>query len=299
MYVQTFRRATVRDAPLNVRQALGSDTLIEATRHIQMDGSTHAAKSFLEIDAAPSATKPGLGGRASFCSGSSRCARGAPSRKLYRLLHERARQRGVCWSGLSEAPRRRLLVCVGPTGVGKTTTLAKLAARAVLALGRSMRVVSLETLSIGAAEQWRGDAELIGLPFDLAPSRAALQRVASGHTKDILLIDIAGDAMREPQSVLAACFAGLRAISHEVLSVLPAGLLARDVERVGSTCSAPRISDVVATHLDATDQVGGVMVASIGNDLPVAYLCNGAPVPEDIHGAAVDQVADAIFPEQA
>jgi len=42
-----------------------------------------------------------------------------------------------------------------------------------------------------------------------------------------------------------------------------------------------------------------VMHASIGNDLPVAYLCNGARVPEDIHDAAMDQVLDAIFPEQA
>ena len=88
-------------------------------------------------------------------------------------------------------------------------------------------------------------------------------------------------------------------MSHEVLLVLPAWLRARDAERVVSTYSAPKITGVVITKLDETDQVGGVMHASIGSDLPVAYLCNGARVPEDIHDAAMDQVLDAIFPEQA
>jgi flagellar biosynthesis protein FlhF len=93
--------------------------------------------------------------------------------------------------------------------------------------------------------------------------------------------------------------AGLRDISHEVLLVMPAWLRARDAERMVATYCAPKITGVVITKLDETDQVGGVMHASIGRDLPVAYLCNGARVPEDIHDAAVDQVLDAIFPEQA
>jgi flagellar biosynthesis protein FlhF len=221
------------------------------------------------------------------------------NRELSAWLRERLRERVSCRSGLLEAPGRRMIACVGPTGVGKTTTLAKLAARAVLTLGRSVRVVSLDTFRVGAVEQWRRYAELIGFPFDVATNPGTFHRVAHNHTEDILLIDTAGRAVGEQQSTLEGCVAGLRDMSHEVLLVLPAWLRARDAERVVATYGAPKITGVVITKLDETEQVGGVMHASIGNALPVTYLCNGARVPEDIHDAAMDQVLDAIFPEQA
>jgi flagellar biosynthesis protein FlhF len=221
------------------------------------------------------------------------------SRELCAWLRERLREKVACRSGLIEAPGRRMIACVGPTGVGKTTTLAKLAARAVLTLGRSVRVVSLDTFRVGAVEQWRRYAELIGFPFDIAQNPGTFHRVAHNHTEDILLVDTAGRAAGDQQSTLEGCVAGLRGMSHEVLLVLPAWLRARDAERVVSTYSAPKITGVVITKLDETEQVGGVMHASMGSALPVTYLCNGARVPEDIHDAAVDQVLDAIFPEQA
>jgi len=380
MNYQTFRGADVQEALFNVRQALGTDALIESTRHVQSSGAGGSlGRPFVEIIAAPSldgeqarsatpgapaaqrsrslvaverAITRGLAPRASkspappsaldesavgrelmqlrlmldelgrgrpikdrtramlaaagfegalartLSAGSGRVAK-LGSRELGRWLRERVREKVSCRSGLIEAPGRRLIACVGPTGVGKTTTLAKLAARAVLQLGRSVRVVSLDTFRVGAVEQWRRYAELIGFSFDVANNPGTFHRVAHNHTEDILFVDTAGRAIGEQHSTLAGCVAGLRDMSHEVLLVLPAWLRARDAERVVSTYSDPKITGVVITKLDETDQVGGVMHASIGNDLPVAYLCNGARVPEDIHDAAMDQVLDAIFPEQA
>jgi flagellar biosynthesis protein FlhF len=379
MDYQTFRGADVQEALLQVRQALGTDALIESTRHVQGGPGGALGRTFVEIIAAPSLDRNGgrsatsmapeprkirlpspvdrvhpdrpqrapsrspapersldestvgrelmqlrqmldeLGqGRPirdraramlvaagfdgalarSLSAGSARSA-GAGSRELTSWLRERVRQKVACRSGLIEAPGRQLIACVGPTGVGKTTTLAKLAARAVLQLGRSVRVVSLDTFRVGAVEQWRRYAELIGFPFDVATNPGTFHRVAHNHTEDLLLVDTAGRAIGEQHDTLAGCVAGLRGMSHEVLLVLPAWLRARDAERVVATYAAPTITGVVITKLDETDQVGGVMHASIGSELPVAYLCNGARVPEDIHDAAVDQVLDAIFPEQA
>jgi flagellar biosynthesis protein FlhF len=377
---QTFRGADVQEALFNVRQALGTDALIESTRHVQNGAGGPLGRSFVEIIAAPSADGgAGRGaismapavprGRAAalverplrrhvsprandansraptafdesavgrelmqlrmmldelgrgrpikdrtramlaaagfegalartLSTGSGRAAK-LGNRELTLWLRERVREKLSCRSGLIEAPGRRLIACVGPTGVGKTTTLAKLAARAVLQLGRSVRVVSLDTFRVGAVEQWRRYAELIGFPFDVANNPGAFHRVAHHHTEDILLVDTAGRAIGEQHSTLAGCVAGLRDMRHEVLLVLPAWLRARDAERVASTYASPKITGVVITKLDETDQVGGVMHASIGSDAPVSYLCNGARVPEDIHDAAMDQVLDAIFPEQA
>jgi flagellar biosynthesis protein FlhF len=376
MNYQTFRGADVQEALSNVRQALGTDALIESTRHVQNGAGGPLGRTFVEIIAAPSVDgdstrtatpmAPGASrsrpltplGRNSLAPRASKhptppsaldesavgrelmqlrmmldeLGRGRPikdrtramlaaagfegalartlstgsgraaklgNRELMRWLRERVREKLSCRSGLIEAPGRQMIACVGPTGVGKTTTLAKLAARAVLQLGRSVRVVSLDTFRVGAVEQWRRYAELIGFPFDVANNPGAFHRVVHNHTEDLLLVDTAGRAIGEQHSTLAGCVAGLRDMRHEVLLVLPAWLRARDAERVVSTYAAPKITGVVVTKLDETDQVGGVMNASIGSDLPVSYLCNGARVPEDIHDAAMDQVLDAIFPEQA
>lgn len=381
MDYQTFRGADVQEALCNVRQALGTDALIESTRHVTNGQGGALGRTFVEIIAAPSvgfSVAPQSAGagqdarRARFAAGldktrmrgaasragsrNLRTARGdldesnvsreleqlrlmldelaqgrppqdrtrallaaagfegalarslgtggtraarAGNRELRQWLRQRVAEKLECKTGLIEAPGRRLIACVGPTGVGKTTTLAKLAARAVLQLKRSVRVVSLDTFRVGAVEQWRRYAELIGFPFDVVTNPGTFHRVAHSHVEDLLLIDTAGRGVGDQHSTLAGCVAGLGGIRPEVLLVLPAWLRARDAERVVASYAAPQITGVVITKLDETDQVGGVMHAPLQSELPITYLCNGARVPEDIHDAAVDNVLDAIFPEQA
>lgn len=379
MDYQTFRGTDVQEALLHVREALGTDALIESTRHITNGQGGALGRTFVEIVAAPSL---GLALRSSIArperragggqsapaprraaapppraepenaadgsvrlhetevgrellqlrlmldelsqgrppkdrtrallaaagfegslaralgTGGTRAAR-AGNRELKQWLRQRVGEKLECKTGLIETPGRRLIACVGPTGVGKTTTLAKLAARAVLSFKRSVRVVSLDTFRVGAVEQWRRYAELIGFPFDVATNPGTFHRVAHNHSEDLLLVDTAGRGVGEQHSTLAGCVGGLRDMPSDVLLVLPAWLRARDAERVVASYSAPKITGVVITKLDETDQVGGVMHAPLGSDLPVTYLCDGARVPEDIHDAAVDKVLDAIFPEQA
>lgn len=230
-------------------------------------------------------------------NGATRAAR-ASGHELRAWLRERVGQKLACRSGLVEAPGRRLIACVGPSGVGKTTTLAKLAARATLFNGRRVRVISLDNFRVGAVEQWRRYAELIGFPFDVTPNAGAFHRVVHNHTEELLLVDTAGRSPSDPEASLPACLKGLRDLKSEVLLVLPAWLRARDAERAVQQY-APAPTGIVITKLDETDQVGGVMHAPLGSQLPLTYLCDGARVPEDIHDAAIDRVLDAIFPEQA
>lgn len=230
-------------------------------------------------------------------NGATRVAR-ASGHELRVWLRERISGRLACRSGLVEAPGRRLIACVGPSGVGKTTTLAKLAARATLFHRRRVRVISLDNFRVGAVEQWRRYAELIGFPFDVTPNAGAFHRVVHNHTEELLLVDTAGRSPSDPEASLPACLAGLRDLKSEVLLVLPAWLRARDAERAVQQYT-PAPTGIVITKLDETDQVGGVMHAPLGSHLPLTYLCDGARVPEDIHDAAIDRVLDAIFPEQA
>jgi flagellar biosynthesis protein FlhF len=221
------------------------------------------------------------------------------NRELRQWLRQRVASRLVCRSGLLEAEGPQLIACVGPTGVGKTTTLAKLAAQAVHTLGKSVRVVSLDTFRVGALEQWRRYSELIGCPFDVVTNPGAFHRMVHNHPSDIVLVDTAGRSGSDQGSILGGCVNGLGAINRHILLVLPAWMRARDAERVAQSYGRPGLTGVVITKLDETDQVGGVMHAPLGGKLPITYLCDGARVPEDIRDAVLDDVLDTIFPEQA
>jgi len=159
-----------------VRRAQGADALIESKRHVQMDGSGGAGKRLSAR--APKRAVPGRSLDESSVAHAPMQLR-APGRM---------RPAAVYQSGLSVAFGLRRAASVGRAGVGKTTTLAKIATRAVLGLGRNGRVISLNIFRVGSAERWRRHAELTGSPVEGATGSGTCRRVAHEHTEDILMI---------------------------------------------------------------------------------------------------------------
>ena len=88
-------------------------------------------------------------------------------------------------------------------------------------------------------------------------------------------------------------------MTRHALLVLPAWLRASDVSRVVGLYEAPAPTEVVITKLDETLEAGGVLHAALPSNIPIAYLCNGPRVPEDIREASVEAVVDAVLPAEA
>lgn len=220
--------------------------------------------------------------------------------ELTEYLRGRLAERVGVSGSLMQNPRRTMIACMGPTGAGKTTTLAKLAARARLDLGRSVGVISLDTFRVGAVEQWQRYAALMGIPFQAASDRASFRRALAEISADIVLVDTAGRSTPTSSWVLPECLTGLpEDIVKHALLVLPAWLRASDVTRILSLYEAPQPTEVVITKLDETIEAGGVMHAALPESIPIAYLCNGPRVPEDIREASVEAVVDAVLPAEA
>lgn len=200
-------------------------------------------------------------------------------------------------SGLLETSGPRLLACVGPTGAGKTTTLAKLAARARLDLGVSVGVISLDTHRVGASEQWKRYARLLGIPFHVATDAASFARAEAEIDCELLLVDTPGRSPSDESDswMLPECLERVTDREIAVLAVLPAWLTARDATRVLNTYKTPAPAAVVLTKLDEASTVGGVLQAAAGGDLPIAFLCGGPRVPDDLADARVESVLDAVF----
>ena len=216
------------------------------------------------------------------------------------FLRGRLAERVNVSGSLMQGPGRKLIACMGPTGAGKTTTLAKLAARARLDLGRSVGVISLDTFRVGAVEQWQRYAALMGIAFQVASDRSSFRRALAEISADIVLVDTAGRSTPASSWALPDCLNGnAEDMTRHALLVLPAWLRASDVARVAGLYEAPAATEIVITKLDETLEAGGVLHAALPSNIPIAYLCNGPRVPEDIREASVEAVVDAVLPAEA
>jgi flagellar biosynthesis protein FlhF len=233
-------------------------------------------------------------------AGSAKVAR-AGREPLRKWLRDQVAQRLKVEPRIIQRPYRQIVACVGPTGVGKTTTLAKLAAIAKLDFGRSVSVVTLDTFRVGAVEQWRRYAELLGVGFSVAQDATTFKRLVDTQSSDLVLVDTAGTSTHDhaANAQLAEALGLLKNGRHEILLTLPAWIRARDAERVALSYNGIGLTGMIMTKVDEAEQFAGCLHAAIVGNLPVTYLCDGARVPEDIHDAALDSILDSLFPELA
>ena len=184
--------------------------------------------------------------------------------------------------------RGGIFAFLGPTGVGKTTTIAKIAARFVLRHGvDALGLVSTDTYRIGARQQLSNYARILRAPLHVAETSAELRRILDGfQSKKLVLIDTAGMSQRDVR--LANQFATLRVEGHRVEPVL---VLSAGADR-GCLAEALRVfqsanpESLVITKLDEAAALGGVLSLAIRAGLPISYLSDGQRVPEDLHLAA-------------
>jgi flagellar biosynthesis protein FlhF len=188
----------------------------------------------------------------------------------------------------------RTLAVVGPTGVGKTTTLAKLAARAK-DRGERVAIVTLDTYRMAAVEQLRAFADLLAVPFDVAFTATDVRRLMQQHKGlDRVLIDTTGRSPRDTDA-MPLLEGNLRAGGAATLLCLSAGTRARDCQVVFDAYEPLGIDAVCLTKWDETIAPGEALAAVVEAGLPLSHLCIGQEVPADIVAAEATQLARAAF----
>jgi flagellar biosynthesis protein FlhF len=177
--------------------------------------------------------------------------------------------------------RGGVIALVGPTGAGKTTTIAKLAARYGARHGlRNMALVTTDHYRVGAREQLYTYGRLLGVPVHEAATPAELSAVL-GRLKDypLVLVDTAGLSPADRQ--LAQQLKLLAPVRHFL--VLPANCQAADLHDTVARYQALAPAACIVTKLDETTRLGGALSVAVRRRLPVAYVCDGQRVPEDLH----------------
>jgi len=196
-----------------------------------------------------------------------------------------------------ERPRAsRAVMVIGPTGVGKTTTVAKLSALS-LREGKRVAIITLDTYRIGAVEQMRIYARIMGLPFAAASTVAELrERLAEFlRSRDIVYIDTTGCNPRDTRyldQLSAVCEVGVPLEVHMLMSASSDdGFMA---DAAGSYHKVP-VDCIGFTKVDEAVRFGPLYNLIVTCRKPVAYLSVGQKVPDDIIFPTVDNVVDLIL----
>ncbi|MEP6850014.1 MAG: flagellar biosynthesis protein FlhF [Acidobacteriota bacterium] len=189
-----------------------------------------------------------------------------------------------------------IVAVVGATGVGKTTTIAKLAARVALYEHRRVELVTLDTYRIAAVEQLKTYAEIIGAGCHVVRSvfelDAIIRRLPSDAT---ILIDTTG---RSPFDLVdqfeLSDYLRQRPEIRKCL-VIQATINSIDSSAAIKKFGVYGVDCLAVTKLDETLRPGSVIDAITENDLPLAYLCTGQRVPEDLQVATADSLTERIL----
>lgn len=215
------------------------------------------------------------------------------------VLRARLEKRVGCTEIAFSQGQKRLIACVGPTGVGKTTTLAKLAAHAALEKGLPTAIITLDTFRVGAIEQMKRFASLIDVPFFVAHDEASLLH-ALRACPDIVLVDTPSRGPKDEAAMsrLQLCLDSVAGdYLRDVLLAIPAHMRAADTQDLVRSYSKVNPTACVLTKLDETRRRGGAVSGAIAARLDIAFLSNGPKVPEDLQRATPNEVALAVLPK--
>jgi flagellar biosynthesis protein FlhF len=215
----------------------------------------------------------------------------------------RARATGLIQNQIAIAPpirsipgQRRLVALVGPTGVGKTTTIAKLAANFRLREKCRVGLITVDTYRIAAVEQLRTYADIIDLPMEIvATPREMHQAVARMGDMDLILMDTAGRSPRDEVKIQELKSMLAEAAPDEVHLVLSSVASAATLAKTAEQFATVGTSALILTKLDEALSLGNLLPLVQASHLPLSYLTHGQNVPDDIAPADAARLARVVM----
>jgi flagellar biosynthesis protein FlhF len=177
----------------------------------------------------------------------------------------------------------RVQIFVGPTGVGKTTTIAKLAARAARASSNSVLIITTDVHRVAAVEQMVRFGEMLSVPVEVAISPTDLTRtIAQAEDKERIFIDTTGRSHFDPSSMRSLRSFIEAAGEAEVMLVMSVTIRANDSREILEAYSELPCSRLIMTKLDETRIFGELYNCMVRSGRPIACVTNGQAVPEHL-----------------
>ncbi len=187
------------------------------------------------------------------------------------------------------------IALIGPTGVGKTTTIAKIASHYALEKNLKVALVTLDTYRIGAVEQLRTYAKLLGVPLEVVADPPKLRQAFDRFARaDLVLIDTPGHSPGDDTALDRLSATLTRYEDLEVHLVLTASLRMEETYRIMKSFEPMGYDRVIFSKLDEARRLGEILNAWIMGGFDVSYFTTGQRVPEDLEKATVDSLCKGL-----
>jgi len=202
----------------------------------------------------------------------------------------------VCGPIQVQPSANRVVALVGPTGVGKTTTIAKLAANYRLREKRRVGLITVDTYRIAAVEQLRTYADIIDLPMEVVSTpremREAVDRLSG---LDLVLLDTAGRSPRDDVRIQELKSILAEAQADEIHLVLSSIASSASLQKAAERFSDVGVTALLLTKLDEATGLGNLLPLVRSCEFPLSYLTNGQNVPDDIEPADSNKLTRIIL----
>lgn len=190
-----------------------------------------------------------------------------------------------------------LVALVGPPGVGKTTTLVKLAARYGAHSRFPLQIISMDNYRVAASEQLRTYASVLGVGFDALASAALLPKTLRQYeAKEMILIDTPGYGWRDFPAAEDLAAILRQADSASIHLVVSASMKPGDLARVADLYEVFGYHSILFTKVDETATIGPLVSESAVRRKPLSYLCAGQRIPDDLEVASRERILERILP---
>ncbi len=194
------------------------------------------------------------------------------------------------------AGKPRIAAFVGCTGVGKTTTIAKLAALQSGWYKKRVALITLDNYGITAVEELRAYAQIIGIPLETAVNKAELKlKIKKYQDKELIFIDTPGINPQNKSLIreIKGCFAKLSDLQTHL--VLSASTKEKDLYAITEAFKKITVHRLLFTKIDESSTYGNIVNLMIRTNIPLSFLCSGRKVPDDIEAGSLEKLVDLLF----
>jgi flagellar biosynthesis protein FlhF len=220
--------------------------------------------------------------------------------KIEKSLRELLKSRIVVSGPIEKGKKKKVLMFIGPTGVGKTTTMAKLGAIYALREGIKVSFITIDNYRIAATEQLKKYAEIMKIPIHVVIDHNSFKEVLENESADIIMVDTSGRSHRSELKI-SEIKAFADASGHEIQKVLCVSANTKKVDLMDVFHSYEKINidSVIITKVDETTFIGNVIDVADKYNKPISYYTNGQEVPNDISVANSDSIVDMVIGKTA